>query len=143
MTTSPLQSSTTSQLQGNSIKDLKKPSVIFFSVLVSGSSNIYACQNQALLLSFFTHDFAKFDFGSGWEPLEDCHLSIHFVWVLSSEFPSPTLSISLETGIPAKEDMVMTTIGFVGFHSFFLSNRLLILYVWFDIIFNLYLNLID
>jgi hypothetical protein len=77
--------------------------------------NLNAC-------SLLTHDFVHADFGSGWEPLYDCHFGIHFVGVLGSEFPGPTLPISVKSGIPAKEDLTMATVvGLVGSHSFFLS----------------------
>ena len=80
-----------------------------------GAVNLNAC-------SLLTHDFVHADFGSGWEPLYDCHFGVHFVGVLGSEFPSPTLSVSVEGGIPAKEYLTMTTVSFVvGSHSFFLS----------------------
>ena len=79
-----------------------------------GTVNLNAC-------SLLTHDFVHADFGSGREPLDDCHLGVYFVGVLGSKFPSPTLSVSVKGGIPAKEDLTMTTVGLVGFHSFFLS----------------------
>jgi len=76
--------------------------------------------------SLFAHDFVHADFGSGREPLDDCHFGVHFVGVLGSEFPSPTLSVSVEGGVPAKEDLTMATVvGLVGFHSFFLSFLLI------------------
>ena len=82
-----------------------------------GAVNLNAC-------SLLTHDFVHADFGSGREPLDDCHLGVYFVGVLGSKFPSPTLSVSVEGGIPAKEDLTMATVGsVVGSHflSFFLS----------------------
>jgi hypothetical protein len=70
-----------------------------------------------VICSLLTHDFVHADFGSGWEPLYDCHFGIHFVGVLGSKLPSPTLSVSVKGGIPAKEDLTMTTVGFVGSHA--------------------------
>jgi hypothetical protein len=75
------------------------------------------------ICSLFRNHFTNLDFGSGWEPLEDGIFGIHLrqVW---TKFPSPTLSVSLETAIPTNKDVGMTTIGTVGIvgsHSFFLS----------------------